>query len=138
MKKIFDLMDENIKILDNLIKKRPAKTGTIKMEVTGIVLRKLELETGTSKAGKEWKKQSIVIDTGGDFNNEVCISAFGDKLKQMHKLEIGMDVSVLCNVYSREYNGRYFHNIDGYFFTDQSNKSSDKITNGESEEDMPF
>ena len=106
------------------------------MEVTGKLVKKLELESGTSKAGKEWQKQSIVIDTGGDFNNEVCISAFGDKLKQMHKLEIGMDVSVLCNVYSREYNGRYFHNIDGYFFTNQSNKSSDKIQNGG--EDMPF
>lgn len=109
------------------------------MEVTGTVLRKLELETGISKkSGKEWKKQSIVIDTGGEFNNEVCVSAFGDKLQQMNKLEIGMEVSVLCNVYSREYNGRYFHNIDGYFFTNQSNKSSDKIQNGEAEEDMPF
>jgi hypothetical protein len=108
------------------------------MEVTGKLVKKLELETGTSKAGKEWQKQSIVIDTGNDFNNEVCISAFGDKLKQMNKLEIGMEVSVLCNVYSREYNGRYFHNIDGYFFTNQSNKSSDKITNGEAEEDLPF
>jgi hypothetical protein len=108
------------------------------MEVTGKLVKKLELETGTSKAGKEWQKQSIVIDTGNDFNNEVCVSAFGDKMDQMNKLEIGMEVSVLCNVYSREYNGRYFHNIDGYFFTNQSNKSSDKITNGEAEEDMPF
>ena len=108
------------------------------MEVTGKLVKKLELETGTSKAGKEWQKQSIVIDTGNDFNNEICVSAFGDKLKQMNKLEIGMEVSVLCNVYSREYNGRYFHNIDGYFFTNQSNKSSDKITNGEAEEDLPF
>ena len=106
------------------------------MEVKGKLVKKLDLETGVSKAGKEWKKQSIVIDTGNDFNNEVCVSAFGDKLQQMHKLEVGMDVSVLCNVYSREYNGRYFHNIDGYFFTNQSNKSSDKIQNGE--EDMPF
>tara|TARA_R110001632_G_scaffold14910_1_gene49835 strand:+ start:1863 stop:2183 length:321 start_codon:yes stop_codon:yes gene_type:complete len=106
------------------------------MEVTGKLVKKLELETGTSKSGKEWKKQSIVIDTGNEFNNEVCVSAFGDKLKQMHKLEIGMDVSVLCNVYSREYNGRYYHNIDGYFFTNQSNKSLEKIENGE--EDMPF
>jgi len=106
------------------------------MEVTGKLVKKLELETGVSKAGKEWKKQSIVIDTGNDFNNEVCVSAFGDKVGQMLKLEVGMEVSVLCNVYSREYNGRYFHNIDGYFFTNQSNKSSDKIQNGE--EDMPF
>jgi len=108
------------------------------MEVTGKLVKKLELETGTSKAGKEWQKQSIVIDTGGDFNNEVCVSAFGDKVGQMNTLEIGKDVSVLCNVYSREYNGRYFHTIDGYFFTNQSNKSSDKIQNGEAEEDMPF
>ena len=84
------------------------------MEVTGKLVKKLELETGVSKAGKEWQKQSIVIDTGKDFNNEVCISAFGDKLKQMNKLEVGMEVSVLCNVYSREYNGRFFHNIDGW------------------------
>ena len=106
------------------------------MEVKGKLVKKLDLETGTSKAGKEWKKQSIVIDTGGDFNNEIAVSAFGDKIDSMNKLEIGMEVSVLCNVYSREYNGRYFHNIDGYFFTNQSNKSSDKIKNGE--EDMPF
>jgi len=106
------------------------------MEVTGKLVKILDLETGVSKAGKEWKKQSIVIDTGNDFNNEVCVSAFGDKLEQMLKLEVGMEVSVLCNVYSREYNGRYYHNIDGYFFTNQSNKSSDKIQNGE--EDMPF
>ena len=108
------------------------------MEVTGKLVKILDLETGVSKAGKEWKKQSILIDTGGDFNNEICVSAFGDKLEQMLKLEVGMKVSVLCNVYSREYNGRYFHNIDGYFFTNQSNKSSDKIQNGEAEEDMPF
>ena len=106
------------------------------MEVTGKLVKKLELETGTSKAGKEWQKQSIVIDTGNDFNNEVCVSAFGEKVEQMNKLEIGMKVSVLCNVYSRAYKGRYYHNIDGYWFSDQSNKSSSKINT--EDEDMPF
>ena len=113
------------------------------MEVTGKLVKKLELETGVSKAGKEWKKQSIVIDTGNEFNNEVCVSAFGDKVEQMNKLEIGMEVSVLCNVYSREYKGRYFHNIDGYFFTNQSNKSKsnnglDKHFEGTTPDDLPF
>ena len=106
------------------------------MEVRGKVKMKLDLETGTSKAGKEWQKQSIVIDTGGEFNNLIAVSAFGDKVQKMNMLEVGMTVSILCNVYSREYNGRYYHNIDGYFFTNQSNKSSEKIQNGE--EDMPF
>ena len=108
------------------------------MEIKGKIIKMLPLETGISKAGKEWKKQSKVIDTDNDFNNEVCVSTFGDKVERMNKLEIGMEVSVLCNVYSREYNGRYFHNIDGYFFTNQSNKSSDKIQNGEAEDDLPF
>ena len=107
------------------------------MQVTGTLIKKLELETGTSKAGKEWKKQSILIDTGGDFNNEICVSAFGDKLEQMLKLEVGMKVSVLCNVYSREYKGKYYHNIDGYHFTNQTNNpevNADFITS----DDTPF
>ena len=106
------------------------------MEVTGKLVKKLELETGVSKAGKEWKKQSILIDTGGEFNNEICVSAFGDKLEQMHRLEVGMDVSVLCNVYSREYKGKYYHNIDGYWFVQEENKQTKNefITS----DDMPF
>ena len=86
------------------------------MEVKGKVKLKLDLESGVSKAGKTWKKQTVVIDTGGEFNNEIAVSAFGEKLDSLNKLEVGMEVKILCNVYSREYNGRYFHNIDGYHF----------------------
>ena len=105
------------------------------MEVKGKVKMKLDLETGTSKAGKEWQKQSIVIDTGGEFNNLIAVSAFGDKVQKMNMLEEGMTVSILCNVYSREYNGKYYHNIDGYHFTNQSN-NTEFVTS--EEEDMPF
>jgi len=87
------------------------------MEISGKLVKKLDVESGVSKSGKEWRKQSILIDTGGEFNNEVAVSAFGDKMDSMNKLDIGMDVKILCNVYSREYNGRYFHNIDGYHFS---------------------
>jgi hypothetical protein len=105
------------------------------MEVKGKVKMKLDLETGTSKAGKEWQKQSVVIDTGGEFNNLIAVSAFGDKVQKMNMLEEGMTVSILCNVYSREYNGKYYHNIDGYHFTNQSN-NTEFVTS--EEEDMPF
>ena len=89
------------------------------MEVRGKLKTILPLESGTSKAGKEWQKQSIVIDTGDEFNNLVAVSAFGDKVQKMNKLEVGMTVAILCNVYSREYKGKYYHNIDGYHFTQQ-------------------
>ena len=97
---------------------------------------KLDLETGTSKAGKEWQKQTVVIDSGDEFNNLTAVSAFGeDKIKHINKLDIGMTVAILCNVYSREYKGKYYHNIDGYHFTNQSN-NTEFVTSDE--EDMPF
>ena len=77
------------------------------MEVTGKLVKILDLEEGTSKAGKSWQKQSVVIDTGGEFNNLTAVSAFGDKVDKLNRLELGMDVSILCNVYSREYQGKY-------------------------------
>tara|TARA_R110001592_G_scaffold13623_2_gene62313 strand:+ start:16 stop:348 length:333 start_codon:yes stop_codon:yes gene_type:complete len=110
------------------------------MEITGKVVKKLAVESGVSKSGKEWKKQSIIIDNGGEFNNITAISAFGDdKIKQLNKLEEGMTAAILCNVYSREYNGKYYHNIDGYHFTNQSDrKNSTMVTSDDFEKDMPF
>tara|TARA_R110002020_G_scaffold212120_1_gene418531 strand:+ start:142 stop:501 length:360 start_codon:yes stop_codon:yes gene_type:complete len=119
------------------------------MEVTGKLIEKLDPETGTSKSGKQWQKQTIIIDTGGDFNNLIAVSAFGEeKIKKMNKLEIGMTVAILCNIYSKEYNGKYYHNIDGYWFTNQSNnaeinKSVEEELNGRIEMDrqdqnLPF
>jgi hypothetical protein len=103
------------------------------MEVNGKLVKKLPLESGVSKSGKEWQKQSVVIDTGGEFNNLTAVSAFGDKVDKLNTLELGMDVSILCNVYSREYQGKYYHNIDGYHFTDQSSSQGDP-----GDENSPF
>ena len=103
------------------------------MEVIGKLVKILDLEEGTSKSGKAWQKQSVVIDTGGEFNNLTAVSAFGDKVDKLNRLELGMDVSILCNVYSREYQGKYYHNIDGYLFTDQSASQGDP-----GDENSPF
>lgn len=114
------------------------------MEVTGKLVKILDLETGTSKAGKEWQKQTVVIDSGDEFNNLTAVSAFGeDKIKNLNKLDIGMTVSILCNVYSREYKGKYYHNIDGYHFTNQSEnpeakEAFDKKFEGTTPNDLPF
>ena len=103
------------------------------MEVIGKLVKILDLEEGTSKTGKSWQKQSIVIDNGDEFNNLTAVSAFGDKVDKLNRLELGMDVSILCNVYSREYQGKYYHNIDGYHFTDQSARVAH-----EADENSPF
>ena len=108
------------------------------MEVTGKLMKVLDLESGTSKSGKEWKKQTVIIDNGDEFNNITAVSAFGeDKINNLNKLKEGMTVVILCNVYSREYKGKYYHNIDGYHFTNQSNASVNGVEVDESEF-MPF
>jgi len=108
------------------------------MEVSGKVVKKLAIESGMSKSDKEWKKQVIVINTGADYNPEIAVQAFGDdKINELDKLNVGDSVLIKCNVSSREYNGRYFHNIDGYWFS--KNTKAVDLTGGNADEgDLPF
>ena len=85
------------------------------MEIIGKLVQKLERETGVSKTGKTWEKQSILVEQNVDFNKEVVITFFGDKMKSIRDIEEGSDVSVSINLSSREFNGKYYHNIDGWF-----------------------
>ena len=105
------------------------------MEVNGKLIKKLDLETGVSGKGKEWQKQTVIVDTGSEFNNIVAVSAFGDKVERMNKLEVGDNVNISCNVYSREYKGKYYHNIDGYWFAKEGEKPKDNVSD---DNDLPF
>ena len=85
------------------------------MEIIGKLVKKLERETGVSNSGKTWEKQSILVEQNVEYNKEVVITFFGDKIKKIRDIEEGSDVSVSINLSSREYNGKYYHNIDGWF-----------------------
>ena len=111
------------------------------MEVKGIVTKIVPAETGVSKAGKEWKKQVIVVDTGSDYNPEIAIQAFGDeKINDLNKLGLGDSVLIKCNVSSREYNGKYFHNIDGWFFSKNTKEEiiQEEYVDSDESDDLPF
>ena len=85
------------------------------LAITGKLVKALDVESGTSKAGKEWKKQSFVIDTGSQYNPEVCFSLFGeDKIAMIDGIQPGTEIEVSFNLSSREYNGKYYHNIDAW------------------------
>ena len=116
--------------------------------ITGKLVKALDVESGTSKAGKEWKKQSFVIDTGAQFNPEVCFSLFGeDKISMLQGIKPGEEIEISFNLSSREYNGRYYHNIDAW----RINKAAVAVVAGpadeapfpaqeaaEEEDDLPF
>jgi len=104
------------------------------MNVIGKLIKKLDRETGVSKTGKTWEKQSILVEQNAEFNKEVVISFFGDKIKSIRDIEEGSDVSVSINLSSREYNGKYYHNIDGWFIA----KLGQETVGETPEDDTPF
>lgn len=88
------------------------------LTVTGKIANILSVESGTSKAGKEWKKQAFVVDTGAQFNPLVCFSLFGDdKINMLRDFGQGQEVEVAFNISSREFNGKWYHNIDAWKIT---------------------
>lgn len=118
------------------------------LAVKGKLTKVLELETGTSKAGKEWKKQGFVIDSGDQFNPEICFSLFGDdKIGMLRNFGPGQEVEVSFNISSREFNGKYYHNLDAWKITGASASSnagqpvsqpSIEDAPSDEEDDLPF
>lgn len=118
------------------------------LAIKGKLTKVLEIETGTSKAGKEWKKQGFVIDSGDQFNPEICFSLFGDdKIGMLRNFGPGQEIEVSFNISSREFNGKYYHNLDAWKITVASAAtnasqpvSQPAIENAPSDEedDLPF
>ena len=115
------------------------------MEIKGKVENILAVESGTSKAGKEWRKQNFVINTGDQYNPLVCFGVFGDdKIAMVADLSVGEDVNVHFNLSSREFNGKYYHNIDAWKIEKGSGTSDSPMPTDEpsfaadEEDEMPF
>ncbi|MCX6228318.1 MAG: DUF3127 domain-containing protein [Bacteroidia bacterium] len=83
-------------------------------KTTGKVLQVLPEITGTSARG-EWKKQDFVIETGEDqYPKKICFTLFNDKNGTFEKVKPGMEVEVSFSIESREYNEKWFSNINAF------------------------
>lgn len=72
------------------------------MEIKGKIIQILPIESGVSKAGKEWKKGSFILETEGQYPKKVKFDLFGKALENAQIAE-GMDCEVSFDVSSREY-----------------------------------
>ena len=84
------------------------------LAVKGKIQQILKPESGVSRAGNEWKKQEFIIETDEQFPKKVCFTLFGDKISLLEGLTSGQEVEVSFNIESREYNGKWFHNINAW------------------------
>lgn len=80
------------------------------LNISGIVLNILPLQSGTSKAGNQWQKQDFILETGGQYPRKVCICLFGDNVEKF-PLAVGQSVTASVDIESREFNARWYTDV---------------------------
>lgn len=85
-------------------------TNSTPLNISGIVLNILPLQSGTSKAGNQWKKQDFILETGGQYPRKVCICLFGDNVEKF-PLQVGQSVTASVDIESREFNARWYTDV---------------------------
>ena len=108
------------------------------LSTIGTLTKKNQIENIENKEGKKWTKQTFLIDTGQDYNNTICFQLFGDeKVKILESFNTGDKIEVFFNISSREYNNRYYHNIDAWKINPINNQETDQSDLNQKEE-LPF
>ena len=80
----------------------------------GTISEMSEVQSGTSKNGYQWQSMTIVLDIPG-FKGSVtkqCVEVRGDDIKDVLLFSIGDKVEVTWSMYAREWNGRWFNNVE--------------------------
>ena len=117
------------------------------MKVDNLTITKvLEVQKGTSKAGKEWQKLTFVGETTEQYNNIYAFEIFGDeKVENFNKFnKVGDIVDVDFNVSCNEWEGKYFTSLSCWkvFKSENSQPTSATpeavIPEIDVEDDLPF
>ena len=82
------------------------------LELEGTLRQKLGVQQGTSARG-QWAKQEFILEfPDGNFTSQACFTAFGqDKVAELDKYQVGDRIKVSFNIRGREYNGRWYTDL---------------------------
>lgn len=75
-----------------------------------------DVQSGTSQQGNPWYRQTIVVDVAG-FNGsyrKVALQASGNVVGDLDGAAIGDKVEISYQVTAREWNGKWYNNVDLY------------------------
>ena len=92
------------------------------LTVTGSLAKICDLQTGISKAGKEWKRQSFILKTSGDYPKDIAFSVWGEKCTVIQNKAIGTVLDVSFNPESREYNERWYTELLAWKINENQNE----------------
>jgi hypothetical protein len=82
------------------------------LEIEGTLAQKLPVQSGSSARGP-WTKQEFILEfPDGNFTAKACFTAWGqEKVQDLEKYQVGDKVKVSFNLKSREYNGRWYNDL---------------------------
>ena len=82
------------------------------LEIEGTLSQKLPVQSGSSARGP-WTKQEFILEfPDGNFTAKACFLAWGqEKVQDLGKYQVGDKVKVSFNLKSREYNGRWYNDL---------------------------
>ena len=82
------------------------------LEIEGTLFQKLPVQSGNSARGP-WSKQEFILEfPDGNFTAKACFTAWGvEKVQELDKYRSGDKVKVSFNLKSREYNGRWYNDL---------------------------
>ena len=75
-----------------------------------------DVQSGMSQNGNPWYRQTIVVDVAG-FNGsyrKVALQASGNLVQDLEGATIGDKVEISYQVTAREWNGKWYNNVDLY------------------------
>ena len=82
--------------------------------VKGIISHMGEIQQGTSLNGYDWARQIIVLDVAS-FNgtfSKIALTAQNQRVDDLQNYQIGDRVEVGYSVTAREWDGKWFNNVD--------------------------
>ena len=70
------------------------------------------------------KREMVVIVEDGKYPQEINLEFVQDKIALLDALQPGQEVTVSFDIRGREYNGRYFNNLQGWKITSPDESQS--------------
>ena len=78
------------------------------MELTAIYKGHSDVTEGVSQGGNAWRKCAFIFETTGDFSKTVAFSVMNSTIENFLQLQPGRIYTVLFDLSSREYNGKWY------------------------------
>lgn len=60
------------------------------------------------------KREMVVVVEDGKYPQEINLEFVQDKVSLLDTIQVGQEVTVTFDIRGREYNGRYFNNLQGW------------------------